>query len=72
MNYIRYAEQYYSQAQYDWIKRVLKYHKKKVEENTLKLRSSPFTSVPTGNSPEDRYGPGRIRTGGLRRVRAMS
>ena len=36
MNYIRHAEQYYKQAPYDWIKRVLKYHYNEVEENTLK------------------------------------
>lgn len=35
MNYIRYAEQYYRQAPYDWLKRVLKYHKIMVGENTL-------------------------------------
>lgn len=105
MNYIRYAEYYSSQAQYDWIKRVLIYQKKKVEENMLKSKSSPFTSISIEYSLEDRYGLGRvftpqrerflgvvsqkkaqpknfppvevyglgrIRTGDLRRVRAMS
>ena len=60
MNYIQYAEQYYNQAPYDWLKRVLKYHTEKmVEENTLKSRKGLFTFVSSGNSPRDGNGPGR-------------
>ena len=60
MNYIQYAEQYYNQAPYDWLKRVLKYHTEKmVEENTLKSRKGLFTFVSSGNSPREENGPGR-------------
>ncbi len=60
MNYIRYSEQYYKQAPYDWIKRVLKFHENVEEENTLKSRYGHFTSVSSGNSPRELSGPGRI------------
>ena len=60
MNYIRYSEQYYKQAPYDWIKRVLKFHENVEGENTLKSRYGHFTSVSSGNSPRELSGPGRI------------
>jgi len=60
MNYIRYSEQYYKQAPYDWIKRVLKFHENVEGENTLKSRYGHFTSVSSGNSPRALSGPGRI------------
>ncbi len=59
MNYIQYAEQYYKQAPYDWVKRVLKFHEQAEEENTLKPTNSQNTLVSTGNSPREVSGPGR-------------
>lgn len=60
MNYIQYAEQYYNQAPYDWLKRVLKYHTEKmVEENTLKPTNPKKTFVSHGKSPRESSGPGR-------------
>lgn len=59
MNYLRYAEQYYTQAPFDWIKRVLKHPKKWVEENSLKSIKGQKTSVSNGNPSRDEYGPGR-------------
>ncbi|MCK4365483.1 MAG: site-specific integrase [Thermoplasmatales archaeon] len=59
MNYIQYAEQYYKQAPYNWVKRVLKFHEKVEEENTLKPTNSQKTFVSHGNSPRESSGPGR-------------
>jgi len=59
MNYIQYAEQYYIQAPYDWVKRVLKFHEQAEEENTLKPTNPQNTLVSTGNSPREVSGPGR-------------
>ena len=53
MGYVRYAEQYYQQAPFDWIKRVLKFYKNKKieEENTLKPRKRQKTFVSHGTTP---------------------
>ena len=59
MNYVHYAEQYYNQAPYDWVKRVLKFHEQMEEENTLKPTNSQNTFVSQGNPPRERSGPGR-------------
>ena len=72
MNYIQYAEQYYQQAPYNWVRRVLKFQDGVEEENTVKPTNGQKTSISTGTSPREVSGPGRIRTGDLRRVRAMS
>lgn len=51
MEYIRYAEQYYNQAPYDWIRRVLKYHRKMIEENpAIKVREKSMNPQKTGSS----------------------
>ena len=63
MSYIRDAQQYYNQAKFDWISRILKYHNR-VEENTVnpvkfvKLQSKQHgkTFVSHGNSPYEGYG----------------
>ena len=59
MNYVQYAEQFYKQAPYDWVKRVLKFHELAEGENTLKPTNSQNTSVSIGNSPREVSGPGR-------------
>ena len=59
MNYLRYAEQYYKQAPYDWIQRVLKFYNNNVieKENPLKPTKPQKTFVSSGNSPREQYGP---------------
>jgi hypothetical protein len=59
MNYIQYAEQYYQQAPYNWVCRVLKFHEQVEEENTVKPTNGQKTSVSTGTSPREVSGPGR-------------
>jgi len=69
MNYVHFAEQYYKQAPYDWVKRVLKFHEQMEEENTLKPTNSKNTSVSHGNPPRERSGPGRTHQGQQERNR---
>jgi len=59
MNYIQYAEQYYQQAPYNWVRRVLKFHDQEEEENTMKPTNGQKTSVSTGNSPRESNGLGQ-------------
>lgn len=58
MNYVRYAEQYYTQAPYNWLKRVLKHPR--MEESTLNPTKAPKTSVSGGTPPGSRSGPEEI------------
>jgi integrase len=57
MNYVKYADQYYQQASFNWLKRVLKHP---VEENTLKSTKPQKTFVSDGNPPREQCGPGEI------------
>jgi len=64
MDYIKYARMYYAQAQYNWIKRVLKFYKKHLieKENTLDQQKAlkPWFQVePTDKA---RYGSTGIHT----------
>jgi len=54
MTYIKYAEQYYQQAPFDWFKRVLRHPK---GDNTLKSTKGQKTSLSGGTSPVGEYGP---------------
>ena len=59
MNYIQYADQYYKQAPYNWVNRVLKFHQILEGENTVKPTNPQNTFVSHGNSPRENSGPGR-------------
>ena len=51
MVYIKDAKQYYKRAPYNWMKRVLKFHTKKKEDNTLNQDNPvlpPFRVETTG------------------------
>ena len=45
MDYVKHAKFYYEKTGFDWIKRVLKNHKKSVEENSLKTQKPCFRAV---------------------------
>jgi len=63
MNYIRYAEQYYNQAPYDWMQVLLKFQKMEGQKGLKVVKVVPKqpqkTFVSSGNSPRDQSGPGR-------------
>lgn len=58
--YIKDSKKYHKMNPCDWIRSVLKFHKK--EENRLKSKRAKKTLVSTGNSPREKYGPTGIRT----------
>ena len=56
MTYIKDAKQYYERAPYNWLKRVLKFHTKKEEENTLNQDNPLLPSFHLEKSDITRYG----------------
>jgi len=60
MSYVKYAEQYYDQAQYSWLKRVLKCPKSATEESTLKPRNTLKMAVLGDSTGEAHSGLGEI------------
>ena len=61
MNYIQHAEQYYRQAPYNWIKRVLKnHHQKMIEENS---EIQPQKSINTKKQGSSTKNPSRNQNG---------
>lgn len=60
MSYVKYAEQYYDQAQYSWLKRVLKCPKSATEESALKPRKTPKGAVLGDSTGETHNGLGEI------------
>ena len=56
-DYVKYAKKYYRNAPFDWIKSVLKYHKKMVEENGHKSINGQKTLLSSGTNRS-----GEVRT----------
>lgn len=59
MSYVKHAEQYYNQASYSWLRRVLK-HPKKMEDSTLKPRTPTKRAVSVFPTGETENGLGEI------------
>ncbi len=62
MNYLRYAEQYYRQAPYNWIKRTLRWFNNDPGESALKSMKGQKTPLSGGNPSRSLYGLDRTRT----------
>jgi integrase len=61
-NYTNFAKKYYKNAPFDWIKAILKYHYKQVEENGKKSTNRLKGTLLNKTTEEKLYAPVGIRT----------